>query len=199
MSYYKNGYQIVKNFLHKSNVEFLQNYVSLLEYRLYNEKPRTQENPYPYNDDLVTQCLSWYGGYHTDGLLMFCQDKVSKIVKKNLVGSYSYHRTYYKNSELVPHIDRKSCEYSASICIKKDKEDWPLYFLSLKGEIIAVNLNEGDAVIYKGTILTHWREPYKGNQHTQFFLHYIDKDNIYYPKHMFDGRDNLGTRGIDDE
>jgi len=199
MSFHKNGYQIVKKFLHKSNLQFLQNFVSLMEYRCYKDKPSTKEKPYPYNDDMVEKCFSWYGGYHTDGLLMFCQDKISKIVKKNLVGSYSYHRTYYKDSDLEPHVDRESCEYSVSVCIKKEKEDWPLYFQSFKGKIIPVNLNEGDAVIYKGSILTHWREPLKGNEHTQFFLHYIDKDNIYYPTYMFDGRLNLGTRKEDDE
>ena len=37
----------------------------------------------------------------------------------------------------------------------------------------AINLKPGDAVIYKGCDVKHWREPYEGDYHIQTF-HYVD-------------------------
>lgn len=196
MTFSKNKYKIVRNFLDKGLVAFLQNYTKLFEDRMYKENPITKENPYPYQDETVDKCFSWYGGFHTDSLLMSYRDKVAKIIKKDLVESYSFHRTYYHGSKLIPHIDRKSCEYSVTVCINKENIDWPLYLHTLQNEILSIELNDGDALIYQGTKMQHWRNEYFGKQHTQFFLHYIDKNNIFYPKYMLDGRNSLGTEGI---
>jgi hypothetical protein len=38
-----------------------------------------------------------------------------------------------------------------------------------------VMLNKGDALIYNGCNVEHWREPFDGDYHIQAFLHYVDK------------------------
>ena len=41
-------------------------------------------------------------------------------------------------------------------------------------------LEEGDAVLYKGCEVDHWREPYtEGTKLAQVFLHYVDANGPY--------------------
>ena len=57
---------------------------------------------------------------------------------------------------------------------KKDttlKEPWPFY-----ADGKPIYLSNGDAIIYKGCEVEHWREPMKGTKkdyHHQLFLHYM--------------------------
>ena len=41
-----------------------------------------------------------------------------------------------------------------------------------------IELENGDAVIYKGCDLEHWREPFKGEVCVQTFLHYSTDKNL---------------------
>ena len=50
-------------------------------------------------------------------------------------------------------------------------------------------MNPGDMVVYKGAELKHWREPFKGNNHAQVFLHYTKEGKQDY---KFDQRLALG-------
>ena len=44
----------------------------------------------------------------------------------------------------------------------------------------SILLEEGDAVIYKGCEIVHWREPYnEGTKLTQTFLHYVDANGRF--------------------
>lgn len=192
MSFKKHQYQVVKNLISFNTIQYLKTYCEIFESSQYVEKPKTKENPFPFETPNVEKSFNWYGGFHTETLCKSYKQKISKIVQKELAESYSYHRTYYKGSKLLYHVDRESCEYSASICIARDEVEWPLY-IKLKNETIGIVMNEGDAVIYQGTLLPHWRDEFQGEKHTQFFLHYVDKNNIYYGQFSLDGRKNLGS------
>ena len=39
-----------------------------------------------------------------------------------------------------------------------------------------INLNPGDAAIYLGCEVEHYRDVFKGDWCTQFFIHYVDKE-----------------------
>ena len=41
-----------------------------------------------------------------------------------------------------------------------------------------INMEPGDAAIYLGCEIEHWREEFKGDWHAQTFLHYVDKNGI---------------------
>jgi hypothetical protein len=41
-----------------------------------------------------------------------------------------------------------------------------------------INLEPGDAAIYSGCEIEHWREEFKGDWHAQTFLHYVDKNGL---------------------
>jgi hypothetical protein len=40
-------------------------------------------------------------------------------------------------------------------------------------------MNPGDAVLYKGIDVVHWRDELEGEFVTQTFLHYVDSDGPY--------------------
>ena len=49
----------------------------------------------------------------------------------------------------------------------------------------------GDALVYQGTRVAHWREPWDGITQAQVFLHYVRSDGPY-SQQALDGRAALG-------
>jgi len=52
---------------------------------------------------------------------------------------------------------------------------------------LPVQLNQGDALIYSGQKLEHWRDTFKGLHHSQVFLHYSSEESNF-----LDNRIGLG-------
>lgn len=192
MSFKENMYEIVRNALPPYLIEYVSVQIELLEknYLTYVRRP-TSINPYPFGDYQTPKSFAQYGTFITDGLLPMLKDAFSEITDKRLCESYSYFRIYYNDANLEKHTDRESCQYSATVCIKKDC-DWPIYFKDSNGNDIEVEMEPGDLIVYQGTKLEHWRNHYKGSRHIQLFLHYIDMDDEFYPEYMYDGRESLG-------
>lgn len=192
MSFKENMYEVVRNAIPEDLVNYISLQIDLIEkaYLIMIKSP-TEENPYPFDDVQSRKTFSTYGTIPGDALLKFLKNKVSKITNKRLCESYSYLRAYYRGSCFEKHVDRDSCEYSCTICLRKDEFDWPIYFEDLNGNQIEVELENGDMIVYKGTDLNHWREPYTGNRHLQLFLHYIDSDGDFFPKYRYDRRRGL--------
>jgi len=124
-------------------------------------------------------------------------EKVSKIVGKRLAPTYSYARVYIaeKNDILLPHTDRPSCEYSVTVNVAYDGKPWPIWMKSPNGEAVSFILESGDAVIYKGCEVEHWRNPmiqHNCKANAQFMLHYVDSDGPN-SEYKFDKRSTLGA------
>ena len=47
-------------------------------------------------------------------------------------------------------------------------------------------------LIYRGTELEHWREPFEGNDCAQVFLHYNNKNTAGSNLNIYDSRATLG-------
>lgn len=150
----------------------------------------TSANPYPFGDSQTPNSFSWYGPMYGEALLPFLEPIMSKVTGKKLLTSYSYTRTYFNGAVLEKHIDRQSCEYSASLCIKKDI-DWP-FWIEHNSKQIPIELECGDMLIYKGDVLSHWREAFNGKEHIQIFLHFVDSNGPYAQSSYLDGRPLLG-------
>jgi hypothetical protein len=69
-----------------------------------------------------------------------------------------------------------------------------LYLETVDG-VIQVELEPGDAAIYKGIEVPHWREPFEGDRQVQVFLHYVRKDGPYQ-EFKFDKRPHLGHQKV---
>ena len=198
----------VEGFINRDMADFLYGYVLLSKKRLsviesiYNLDHIKDENARNeiewWNRNLWgsfgdSQALGDYcrhGDLVFDTLLLGKLKQVKEITKMDLTPQYSYYRLYTKDAELKEHTDRESCEISVTLCLGYDSEyKWPIWFEDRSGKKISVEMNPGDMVVYKGAELKHWREPFKGNNHAQVFLHYTKEGKQDY---KFDQRLALG-------
>ena len=56
---------------------------------------------------------------------------------------------------------------------------WPIYFELPDGEVKELYTDHGDAVLYKGMEVDHWRTPLKGTPkvyYHQIFMHFVRAD-----------------------
>ena len=119
------------------------------------------------------------GDLFTDGLLMDLLPLAEDVTQLNLFPTYSYFRVYKRGDILVSHTDRPACEISATLSLGYEAEaPWPL-LLETPAGVSAIELAPGDALFYRGTELTHWREPMNGERAAQVFLHYVDQNGPY--------------------
>ena len=122
---------------------------------------------------------------------------IEKLVDKELAPSYSYGRIYRPGARLNKHFDRRSSEFSVSICLEKGNTPW---FLCADGpdsdNPLCADLSVGDMLVYSGCELEHWREPLEGNTCAQVFLHYNHVNGPFAEKNRFDKRPMLGIPPI---
>lgn len=136
-------------------------------------------------------------GYYADPLIEVmleqCQSAIEQHTGLLLEPTYSYSRIYQEGEDLKPHTDRASCEISATINVAHTSEKpWPIWMQYKDNDPVKCMLSSGDAIIYKGCEVTHWRrELPKGQINVQFMLHYVDKNGVN-TKYKFDNRGGLG-------
>ena len=114
---------------------------------------------------------------------------IEEVIGEKLYPTYYYDMYYFKGHDLKPHTDRGSCEVSCTLNINHNLNyDWPIKFARDNCEPLSCVTNPGDAAIYSGCTITHWRDPMKGDKdsfYNQIFLHYVRR-NGHYVQHAFD-------------
>ena len=135
-------------------------------------------------------------GYYADPLievmLKQCQPAIEQHSGFLLEPTYAFSRVYQEGEELRPHTDRPSCEISVTINVACTGGIWPIWMQYKDNDPVKCMLNPGDAIIYKGCEVTHWRRKLpKGTINVQFMLHYVSK-NGPYAEYKFDKRKALG-------
>jgi len=71
-------------------------------------------------------------------------------------------------------------------------EPWSIWCQHPEREPVECVLNPGDAVVYQGCVVEHWREPLQhADFNAQFMLHYVDK-NGPNASYKWDRRQGLG-------
>lgn len=152
----------------------------------------------------VHNAHSVYGDTLMETLLHFVKPHVENAVNLQLMPTYSYYRVYRPGMELKPHRDRPSCEISTTICLgfqyvnSDDSYRWGMFV----EPNTLINQNPGDAIVYRGCEVDHWREPFDaaaGSYQVQVFLHYIDKQGPFYPQYSYDQRSGLGQPHVGEQ
>ena len=181
LNFEKNKYLQLNNFVDQKTVD-------LLTERLFQHRDNKKSASYQGVDDQVEKADSFYFNQqlHDDLVSMFhwkAKENLEQAIGKSLIPSYVYARIYKKGAELVRHSDREETEYSVTVNLNaSSKKAWPIYFKNGKKKTVECNLNAGDAVIYKGVELDHWRNPLEKQWHAQMFLHYVDANGPYAEK-----------------
>lgn len=109
-------------------------------------------------------------------LLAHLLPKIESLTGHELYKTYSYARHYECGNELAPHVDRGACEVTASLALGHEGEIWPLWVEDHNGEHHSFLLQPGDALIFRGQELVHWREKNRHGSCAQVFLHYVDRN-----------------------
>ena len=173
------NYKLEKNFLTKEELEVYGYYVDFFHRNNFNDFDAVQSflmDTGKYADTLM------------ESILLQKKNKIEKIVGEELLPTYSFLRVYTKGAELTKHTDRPSCEICVTLNLKDSGEDWALYFAGTP-----VVTKPGDAIIYKGIEVEHWREKFMGDFQAQVFLHYVRKEGKYNSYHK-DNRRSFATQ-----
>lgn len=200
----ENRYLVVRDYLPPALTATAYRYVQM----------KTENGEFTLTDTQVPDTPAYYGDTLTDTLLEFAVPFVEEMVDDLLYPTYSYMRMYKRGDQLAPHNDRPSCEISMTLCLGYDVAGsgdpdycWPIfmdnsidysadlngaYRPAAFGEGKGVCLKPGDGVIYYGTEVRHWRNPYPGENHAQVFFHFARRNGPYADS-KFDYRPMLGA------
>ena len=202
-SFDKNGFLVLQNLY---DPQELFHPVPKLRGQLNYRSKKLDDVEYIEEESQVEGSLAryWHPQYrkiHSDIRL-----KIEKQIGRKLYNTYYYDRFYFPGQELKKHTDRPACEISISVHISTNLEEyWPIFIktpyvfaesqectkvkkLINTGDIVAVNLNPGDGVLYKGCERPHWRDKMPGTfemmsggeelYYHQIFFHYVLQDGI---------------------
>jgi hypothetical protein len=176
----QSGYAVIKQFIPPLMCQYIGKNVSVLE----------KNSRFSFGDTQVEKAFSGGSPAIAETLLDLMTPVLSGVLGYELYPTYSYLRIYVKGAVLHKHTDRYACEVSATIPIEfKSQRNWPLC-LEIDGSAKMIELEPGDALIYKGIQIPHWREPFEGERQVQVFLHYVKKDG-QYSEYKFDQRPEL--------
>jgi Rps23 Pro-64 3,4-dihydroxylase Tpa1-like proline 4-hydroxylase len=195
MSFKTKKYTVIKNAISKELSDFIYNYFSMkrrVANILFKEKYMSPYETFfgTWNDPQVINTYSHYSDIVMETLLLKLNDLMNQKTKLTLYPTYSYARVYKNGDILAKHKDRFSCEISATMNL--GGELWPIYLKDTKNQVKKVILKPGDMLIYTGTELEHWREPFEGKDCAQVFLHYNNKNTAGSDLNIYDSRATLG-------
>jgi len=146
-----------------------------------------------WKDEQIPNTYSHYADLVMETLMTRTLPIMKKVTGLNLIPCYTYARIYKYGDELHRHKDRPSCEISTTLNLGGDA--WPIK-LEPSGEEgkegVTVDLKPGDMLVYKGTVVEHWREPFQGYDCGQVFMHYNDQDGPFGSSNLNDKRPMLG-------
>tara|TARA_Y100000592_G_scaffold88036_1_gene143284 strand:- start:95 stop:640 length:546 start_codon:yes stop_codon:yes gene_type:complete len=171
-------YKIIKNFLSKDEIDLLSLYCEI--------KHRTNFTEFDFDQNNIGDTY-FYGDPIMDSLMLKKLSLLQKETGKKLLATYSFWRTYTKFAILKKHTDRPACEISVTVLIGKDKTEWPIF---MDGN--PLYLERGDAAVYLGCEVEHWRDEFEGDHQFQSFLHYVDAEGKNKEQYM-DKRKYWGT------
>ena len=102
---------------------------------------------------------------------------VSRAAGEPVIPTYAYVSAYQGGAELARHVDREQCEFTVSMLIDQEPADsdagWPL-FLETAGGTVRLIQEPGEAVMFRGTRIPHYREPLaEGCSWSCLLFHYV--------------------------
>jgi hypothetical protein len=166
------GYALIKEFIPKNLAKYLYDYLVVTTRAAQLQKTSGGDGQVPESFSAVN------GDPAFEALLFHVHHKMEEYTGLELIPTYTYRRLYGRGNILHKHTDRPSCEISATIKLSDSGGyNWPIWMVDTPYE-----LEDGDAVIYRGCDLEHWRDPCEGPTTYilgQVFTHFVDKNGPY--------------------
>jgi hypothetical protein len=121
-------------------------------------------------DTQVPNADSHWGDSTLDAMLLVMKPEIERICGCALLPTYAYARLYFYGDSLPHHRDRAACQIAATIHLGASGDAAPPIWFAPSNPVSQVI---GDAVIYLGDRIEHWREPFGGETFGQLFLNYV--------------------------
>ena len=199
-------YVIIKNLISKELsflfYEYIKNKVVAINYK------KTFDNKYynrlwdgGFGDEQTVKSFSKYGDPLFDTLMKLTHPDIEKYLDLKLYFNYSYFRFYIEGDDMPEHIDRDSCEISLTMCLGYDNSNvdtekytnynWTIWLGNKDDDNnLPVVLEPGDALLYRGCNIPHYRENLLSLNHAQLFMHFNEAEGKFNQK--LDNRPVLG-------
>jgi hypothetical protein len=128
-----------------------------------------------------TQCARRFA-LHNEPLVRFFHHQLAAVMARvagqPVLPSYCYLVGYREGAVLERHTDREQCEFTISLLVDAGPDcaaasSWPLW-LDTKQGALAVHQVPGDALLFRGRQLPHWRPALGPRQWSHsLLLHYV--------------------------
>tara|TARA_B100001778_G_scaffold788_1_gene732 strand:- start:74 stop:709 length:636 start_codon:yes stop_codon:yes gene_type:complete len=138
-------------------------------------------------DDQVEKSFSRYRYPAYKPAYDVIKENLEKDLGVELFPTYYFERFYYAGSDLKRHTDRGACEISVTLQISSNTNPWPIYFKKPDGSESCAIMNNGDAVLYKGCKIEHWRDKLKSryNKYQRYFRRLMKRGDDTYHHQIF--------------
>lgn len=161
------GYCMLPSLIHPDQIAALARYYRAL----------IQGGSWELGDAQVEQRHGWYNELVARFFHLQLCNLVSGVGGEPVKPTYCYSSAYHGGASLRAHMDRRQCEYTLSLLIDRSPGatdvPWPLWFQAPSGKD-SVTLGLGDAVLFRGCELAHWREAAPSDQdQTMLLFHYV--------------------------
>lgn len=177
-----NGFVLIKDFLDSRSVKTLSKYLLNC----------SKQNSFGLEESPYTKSLSKYADPLIEVVLEQSLQEVEQFTGMQLYPTYSFVRLYTDGAQMRRHVDRSACEVSLTVNVATQGSAYPIWMKAPGKDPISYTLSPGDAVLYKGCEIEHWRDAVPDNTVVvQFMLHYVDKAGPYREQ-KFNGRPELG-------
>lgn len=107
---------------------------------------------------------------------------IARAIPRPIKKSYTYAAAYKAGAELEIHTDRPQCEYTLSLTLDATPDSsreaaWPLCLASAADDaVVQVLLVPGDALLFRGRKLPHFRERLDaGRTSTSLLFHFVNR------------------------
>jgi hypothetical protein len=141
-------------------------------------------------DSRIPTAPRLYGHPLIDSLMTLYQRPIEAIVGDRLHPTYSYLRVHGRGDRMPAHRDRDASEVAVTINMGGDRA-WPIWLRPAR-DAVRVTLRPGDALLYKGREVSHWRRPYAGETQVQAMLFFV-RARGEFAGLRFNGRRTLGV------
>jgi len=198
----KDRYVVLKNLIPKDIINMTLDNWKAHEHSessgLYREENDiTYKNP----ASSIGKSTAQYSAPWAIALHNWLHEELKKHIDLTLGITYAYSRKYERGAYLGSHLDRPSCEISATLCLEYQSDDgtpWPIWLRNDKNYITeeaetvrlesqALNQRErkkngckqlllepGDILLYQGPNIPHWRDYFLGEYSYHIFVHFYN-------------------------
>ncbi|MES2212723.1 MAG: hypothetical protein V4490_06265 [Pseudomonadota bacterium] len=161
---------------HTSGYVVLKNLVSDTDIKRLNSHLLDTMAKGTLDDGQVPGSPSCYLDPEVEKLQLQLTPQIEADIGKQLIPVFCYHRVYRTGAVLRMHKDSTRAEISATINLGQTGSPWPIWLIDYDENPHCVVLESGDALIYYGNRLYHWRGKLVGSDYvTQIMFHYIDR------------------------